>query len=51
MVDVLIDSGVGSYIDFKTLESVHMVKRSEIGAEIYKVPCSKSDVFQVSFFL
>lgn len=46
-VEVLINSGVGSYVEFKTIEGLFMQPFEESALRLFRVPCSKSDIFKV----
>ncbi|KXS10998.1 FAD/NAD(P)-binding domain-containing protein [Gonapodya prolifera JEL478] len=45
LVELLIKSGVGRYLEFKNLESLEIVQDNSLR----QVPCSKEDVFSSSF--
>ena len=56
MVDSLVHSGVGNYLEFKAIENIYFISRSADENQNYnmktaalvtcsKVPCSKGDVF------
>lgn len=46
MIDALINSGVSRYLEFKTIDSVHFhLTAAPAGQSLWKVPCSKNDIF------
>lgn len=50
MVDMIIASGVGHYLEFKSVDSLYYVSSSKQSTIMHRVPSSKSDIFNSKMF-